>query len=95
MYFSSRICPFCAHGSLIFMRRDDDGALYLECDECMTTYTDVNPSGELVRGGFSFEMTTSSSSASASAIERRGWSWLVRRTSASDADGSPARSPDS
>jgi hypothetical protein len=75
-------CTTCTNGLLVFMTRaDDEGAVLLECDECMSVYTDVVGEGELVRWGWEFDLDSDTSPATEPQIRSRGWEPFVDRRS--------------
>lgn len=51
MIYSAVGCRSCGVGLLEFVARTDTGELYLECDECMTGFTEV-VDGRAGRGFF-------------------------------------------
>jgi hypothetical protein len=63
-------CPACAKGRLFVERRFEDGRLFLECEEC---YTSWEAPEQLDRPGFS-GVPVVSDYASVEEIRKAGWS---------------------
>lgn len=42
-------CTTCSNGHLAFMTMDEDNAVFLECQECLTGYRSIEGGGETFR----------------------------------------------
>jgi hypothetical protein len=42
-------CTTCTNGDLAFMAMEDDGTVFLECQECLTGFLDLTAAGDTFR----------------------------------------------
>ena len=72
-------CTTCSNGLLVFLVGDDDGRVFLECEECMSTCAGIDDAGEATgRTGFSFDDDAPVSPATKAQIRSCGWHRWVR-----------------
>jgi hypothetical protein len=75
--FSTMDCRNCHQGLLEFVIRVDTGEIYLECDECMTGFTEV-VDGRLGRGFFAGTVEWEARSATLEEITASDLAWSIR-----------------
>ena len=67
----------CGQGLLEFVIRMDSGELYLECDECLTGFTEV-VDGQLGRGFLAIGPEWTARDATVEEISAAGLAWSIR-----------------
>lgn len=70
-------CTTCTNGLLLFMVREGDQTVFLECEECMTTYLDVSAEVLSTEPGWAPGMVPNTRFATEAEVRARGWAQLI------------------
>lgn len=79
MLVASLQCTICTNGLLLFVVREDDQPVFLECEECMTTYVDVSADGLPGAPGWANDIESSTRFATEQEVMARAWGHLIDR----------------